>query len=494
MVKQLKFVISPAAETGMATLNFQDLLTIKPHSQIAMDKFFMTTPASNNHLMGEINIPDQVVYLNENVNGLFTDSTAAIPAGNYTNITALLNQFNQSFNSTLNTNPTPIDSTQFTSDAGFQYRNWVDSSGTINIGFLKGTIDQFTDDSPIQNNMITDGAAIQVSGNGYYSTFSSPSYPLIQGGIYWSMIYDKGSSDYIKFGLFNPLSKDPTNPLLENGEAFGLCFHEGETNPWTFFVGDKENVQELGYNLNTGDKISFFVSAGDLKVEIETSGGDYYYSDAGIFEGFNFNTSYGIFYEGNLTAGINDKWDEIDYTPVPTSTNQYGVYIDPPPNINYISTTVQSAQPVIVKWDWTDSLFLQTGLGLGQTVYFSPQRTSWQYSPVNTPNFVTFYDFALETSSLPLQTFQARTNQNGQRRNVIAYFSPIPLNVNNSNTYYFDSKHLDFIDLENEYPITLNSLSFRVFDVNNDQNITASYMSFNLFVKSPDENLVKLLK
>ena len=484
-MKQLKFIVDSPPATGMSNFSYQDLLIIPPHSQIAMDKFFMTVPTSTTtSATTNINLPSQIILVNNNVAKLFTDSTVVIPAKIYPTLIDLIQQMNESFNITLDT--TQNGSTTADSDTGFAYTTYIDASGTITTGFYRGIVDNLSDYAPtLSNTSIDENNLVITTDNGTYSCISSNSHPVIQGGIYISFTLENvGVSYFLQFGLRNQKKISNELPL---GEEFGMRY---DGDKWYFF-NQTNNEQDIESPLVDGCFIEMYVVGGDLKMSITYPDGDKAYSDSGVFEGFNFNTSYDFFIEGNIdSTDPSEIFEDILYTTPPTATNKYGTYINPLPILPYISQTANSPANTIVKWDWTQAQLLRQGLGFTNSLIYSPNATTYFYGALNDINFVIFYDFALETSSLPLATYEANTTENGQRKNIIAYFTPVATSANTSETFYYDSKHLDFIDLDNEYPISLNTLSFRVLDVNNGTNIIANYMSFNVFIKSPTENIV----
>jgi hypothetical protein len=450
-----------------------------------MDKFFMTVPTSTtSSSTTNINLPSQVILVNNNVAKLFDDSTVVIPAKIYPTLIDLIQQMNESFNITLDT--TPNDSTTYDSDVGFAYTTYIDASGTIQTGFYRGIVDNLSAYAPTLLNTVFTGNNLTITtNNGSYSCISSNSHPVIQGGIYISFtLQNPGVSTQLQFGLRNQKKISNELPL---GEEFGMRYDAGQ---WYFF-NQSNNEQIISSPLEDGCFIEMYVVGGDLRMSITYPDQEIAYSDPGVFEGFNFNTSYDFFIDGIINSvSPSEIFEEILYTPPPTATNNYGTYISPLPILPYISQTANSPVNTIVKWDWTQAQLLRQGLGFTNSLVFSPNATTYFYGASNDINFIIFYDFALETSSLPLATYEANTTENGQRKNIIAYFTPVATSANTSETFYYDSKHLDFIDLDNEYPISLNTLSFRVLDVNNGTNITANYMSFNLFIKSPTENIV----
>ena len=501
-MKQLKFVISSPIPTGMATLNFQDTLTIDPYSQIAMDKFFMTIPSSLTNANTNIEIPTQVISLNNNVNQLFTDSTAVFTEGIYPTIQDVITELNQAFNSVLDTQSFIVGQegfTQYLSDLGFRWDSYIDASSNIQIGFYRVDEVYLASLAPtIDNMIIVDNNFKPSFAVGDYQLLSNDASPILNGGLRVSMNFFRGDSLPLQFGFRNKKFIDLADPDLFLGQAYGI--QADSDNNWYFF--NQDQIQAFTDPMFEYSLIEFFVSGGDLRILITETDENYVpiedstpeESTAGYFDTFRFNEIYDFFilgqYDGTSTK---PNWINVEYTPIPTSTDQLGSYINPKPSLRYLPNTLGQTLQSVVRWDWTQAPILRQGLGLSQTVYYSPQASTYYYTSTNAQNFNQIYDYALETSSLPLQTFQSEINTNGQRRNVISYFTPVPVSTTTTTNLIFDSRHLDFIDLQNEFAINLNSLTFRVFDVANNDNVIADYISFNLFVKSPKENLVKLI-
>ena len=89
-------------------------------------------------------------------------------------------------------------------------------------------------------------------------------------------------------------------------------------------------------------------------------------------------------------------------------------------------------------------------------------------------------DLSIELSSLELDSYDS--SQKG-RKNVICYFTPSGVgDVVATKTFYFESKVMNFISINNEFDIDVGTLVFRIVDVRTKLGVSYSYCSFNVLL------------
>lgn len=492
-MKQLKIVVDNYDNlSGLINVSFNQEIYIEPKSEIAMDKFSMQV---TNGLTDNFELPNQTVLINTNYDDADMPPArgAIIPAGKYVNISALLNQMNQSFNSILISDL--LYNTNTTRDNGLFFRSWIPSVGTpplVHIGYGSNALDYTNANYAITNMGFTSTGATAntwaVSAAGAYSMETNSTTPIIAGAL------------DIRFSMSLPSIND------NNEFIYGITLDGVVT--WGF-----QKIGEEMYVINNGqaevidseDFVShysythqFYVSQGTLSYQIITGGGSPSRVYLKEFDGFDFSQVCGFEISGTYSGtGTSVSWTNLGVIFQPNlSVTTFGVAWD---YDSFISPEYLSLFPLegvapsrVVELDFASGQVLQAGLGFVGTKFDigngNPTTTN-NVTANQTFGFSDYYDIALQIPSLQIESYIASGDrQSGGRINNICYFVPIQAEGTTSTIYTYDNKELIFVSISNRERVNMNSMQFRVVYSNDPTGrtfVNCDSLSFNLYIKEP---------
>lgn len=491
-MKQLKIVVDNYDNvTGLINVAFNQEIYIEPKSEIAMDKFSMQV---TNGLTDNFELPNQTVLINTN----FEDTNmppargAIIPAGKYVNISALLNQMNQSFNSILISDL--LYTTNTTPDNGLFFRCWIDNGvpPLVNIGYGSNALDYTNANYAITNMGFTStGAAANswvVSADGAYSMETNSTTPIIAGAL------------DIRFSIVLPAN------TIDNEFIYGITldgvvtwgFQKVGTAMFVINNGQAEAIDIEPFVSHATYKHQFFVTQGTLSYQIITGGGSPSVVYLKEFDGFNFSQVCGFKINGDYTGtGTAASWTNLGVIFQPNlSVTTFGVawnydsFISP----EYLSLfpLLGVAPSRVVELDFASGQILQAGLGFVGTKFDigngNPTTTN-KVTANQTFGFADYYDIALQIPSLQIESYIASGDrQSGGRINNICYFVPIQATGTTSTIYTYDNKELVFVSISNRERVNMNSMQFRIVYSNDPTGrtfVNCDSLSFNLYIKEP---------
>jgi hypothetical protein len=492
IMKQLKIVVDNYDNVGgLINVSFNQEIYIEPKSEIAMDKFSMQV---TNGLTDNFELPNQTVLINTNYDdeSMPPARGAIIPAGKYVNISALLNQMNQSFNSILISDLLYTANT--TRDNGLFFRSWIPSVGTpplVHIGYGSNALDYTNANYAITNMTFTSSGATTNTWNineGEYSMETNSTTPIIAGAL------------DIRFSMSLP-SLDATNEFtygitLDGVVKFG--FEKVGTEMYVINNGQAEVIDSEPFVSHATYTHQFFVTQGTLSYQIITAGGSPSRVYLKEFDGFDFSQVCGFKISGTYTETAPGViWTNLGVIFQPNlSVNTFGVswnydsFVSP----EYLSLfPLQGVAPSrVVELDFASGQVLQAGLGFVGTKFDigngNPTTTN-NVTANQTFGFSDYYDIALQIPSLQIESYIASGDRkNGGRINNICYFVPLQTQGTTSTIYTYDNKELVFVSISNRERVNMNSMQFRVVYSNDPTGrtfINCDSLSFNLYIKEP---------
>ena len=511
-MKQLKIIADQYnSQYSVSQATFNESITLAPHSRIWLDKISMNIVSSGGD--GTYTIGNQTITFCPNkLPGSATSQykNFVIPAGTYT-LPALLTKLQDGFNSSLNSNPA-FNSIGTVCDLGlgFLATSAIPLGGSqpiVSLSFVGATCETRTDALP--NNFVLTGDTWNPTAGA--PTISSIIFPtqllggatLVQTSFYTAT--PTPGANECSFGLYNAL------PI--GGIQYGLQYTAGSwyvvngTN--LTLVTDQAIFNNPGTNPDWRDKIyCFYVDPVDtasngLRFGIidNISKTILYTTPLGAFTGYTTNQTY-FFGIEEQAAPSPMYWLDPYITYQPNiAVDNIGTYIDfpsiisrtylggtTPPSLTTYPVLPLTAPPVrnvVIKF--VNSTALAFGLGFGTTTLPTIVGVSGIITAANAVNFVNFVDLALDILNLPLSTYTSSSSTTG-RTNTVAFFTPQPQNSTSTSLYSYENKNITFIDINNEQPLVIESLQYRVY---NPQDLNSFYvfsnLSITLFISEKDE-------
>lgn len=489
-MKQLKIVVDNYDNvTGLINVSFNQEILIEPQSEIAMDKFSMQISEG---LTDNFEIPNQIVLINTNTQDTRMPPSrgAIVPSGTYTNISTLLTQMTQSFNTILISDM--LYTTNTTPDNGLFFRCWLPSAATgtplVNIGYgsnaLDYTIANYSDVNMDFTGTIPNSTTKWVCAtSGTYSMQTTSTTPIIAGAL------------DIRFSLdlnANNANNTFTYGIILNG-VVTWGFQKTETQLFIINNTQLKAISIAPFLNHSSYTHQFFVANGTLQYQIVNVDEQVILFQ---FNGFNFSQVCGFGIEG-VFSGTGDavSWNDLGNIFQPNlSLDTFGV------SWNYDSFTSPEyltlfpltgvAPSRVIELDFNAGQVLQTGLGFVGTVFDignSTPATTNKVSANDAFGFADFYDLALQIPSLQIESYIASADrQTGGRINNICYFVPIQASSTSTTIYTYDNKELVFVTISNRERVNMNSMQFRVVYSNDPTGRTfvrCNSMSFNLYIK-----------
>lgn len=496
-MKQLKVVANQYnKENGLMQINFNENILVKVGSKIAMDKF--TMDVTNNGATSNIILSPQNIAVTCD-QPTQSPRIVTINGGTYPTIQSILAEWNEAANSQLETSLVLAD--KDVPDNGLYFGSNLDSCGNVDL-LWGGCPMVFLNGSNCElENVTIDGSGeqfiIDTPGVGEIVDWAiGTTTPIILGGV------------DIRFGLDQV---DQADPNSYNQYEFGLCL-DPSASPLAFGIrralgkfyvvnGDQET--EI-----TGDEAfyeqffiyQFFVDSGELRFQIidPNDSSVAFITDVGAFDGFNFNTSYFMFWYGSIEDNGDGIVPPIFYVPrliFQTNINELntGFVYDFSSFVtqkHLYWAGIEGVDDRTVRIDFTNCPTLQEGLGFAANTYQNPQPLpNYRIEAENPASFDIYYDLALDIPSLQLESYIASTDRGvdalSGRKNYLCYFVPQRVE-GNRNVYVFTSPELHLVDLSMKNSVDLNSMQFRVIFPNSPTSILkCESLSFNLYIQEP---------
>ena len=496
-MKQLKVIANEYNnENGLMQINFNEQILVKPGSRIALDKFSMDV--TNAGTTSNIVLAAQNISVN-------CDSTTqnprivSIAAGTYPTIQSILTEWNQSANSILETSLTNITNT--VDDNGLYFGSNLDASGNVDL-LWGGCPLVFLNGSNCELDNVVIGASgeqfiINTPGAGQTVDWViGTTTPVILGGVDvrfgFGQVDQADPNDYSHYDY--GLCLDPSASPIQFGIRRSLGkFYIVNGDEETEITNDDAFYQQFFIH-------QFFVSAGELRYQIidPSDASVAFITDEGSFDGFNFNTSYFMFWFGSIENNAGGIVAPEIYVPrMIFQTNISELNTGFTYNFSsFISQRhlywagIEGVADRTVRIDFTDCPLLQEGLGFAAAIYQNPQPLpNYIIQAENRASFDIYYDLALDIPSLQLESYIASTDRGvgalSGRKNYLAYFVPQRIE-GNKNIYVFTSPELHLVDLSIRDSIDLNSMQFRVIYPSSPQSVfKCEALSFNLYIQEP---------
>ena len=512
-MKQLKIIADQYnSQSSVSQARFNESITLAPHSRIWLDKISMNIISSGGD--GTYTIGAQTITFNPSkLPGTATSQykTFTIDAGTYS-LPELLALIQDGFNRSLNSNPA-FNSIGTIVDLGlgFLVTSAIPLTNTIpvvTISFVGATCetrnDVLLDDAAIFGDTITPTVYTPFTASALFPT------PLLGGAmlVSTSLRTQTGlmSTNACRVGLFNPL---PAGGLQYGLELFGGLWYVVNGANTTLvtnqiaFDNSGVNFQDKQYCFYTdptdaaanGLRFSIIDESGPTRVILYTT-------PAGAFTGYTTANTYYFSIEWEADPANVLEWQNPYITYQPNiAVDNVGPYIDfasigartylggtSAPSVTTYPVLPLVAPPirnVVIKF--VDSTALAFGLGFGTTTLPTIVGSSGSVTADNAVNFVNFIDLAIDILNLPLSTYISSSSTTG-RTNTLAYFTPQPQNYTSTSLYSYENKNITFIDINNEQPLVLESLQYRVYNPTDlNSYFVFSNLSITMFVSEPEE-------
>ncbi|MEI7674413.1 MAG: hypothetical protein WCI60_01635 [bacterium] len=517
-MKQLKVIQSSYTSTnGIFTASFKDSFTIDPLSRIMFDKISFTI--SNGNVTG-FTVPNQSVLINPAANHPTSVTRSATIMGNtYPTLTDLMRVLNSSYNKVLDSGPlTPIVN-NVPSDLGLAFYNGilidpVTKQNTYTFAFDQALVQ--TDLDPIPINITGHDGVWTPDADEDYS-YLSPS-AILMGALSCSLsilgfnslttgttfVMGLGDEDVNNSEIACGISWDGRNmSIINNGQITHTI-----PNPEMFNNGHEDADQAL--------RCYFFITNGELRFALVDMTSEYediwnykYITPLGIFPGYNVNTPYYFQFWGrddNASNSIGFSLPQITFDGVLTKDNQ-GSYID----LSKLSHNTYLSRPLLgqneyppwdppselydnrsVRLDFTNANTLLNGLGFTTPILQTITNVDGTITGSVPVGFVANQELELDVFDLPLDTYVSNSNGNSGRVNALSFFTPLLVNPNSQGSaqFYYENKVMPFIDVKNQFPQIIESLSFRLFNPTNPTYaINFQNISFTMYIQSPKDGL-----
>ena len=512
-MKQLKILADQYnSQYSVSQARFNESITLAPHSRIWLDKISMNIVQSGGD--GTYTIGNQTITFNPSkLPGSATSQykTFIIGAGTYS-LPELLALLQDGFNRSLNSNPA-FNSIGTIVDLGlgFLVTSAIQPGGSIpvvTISFVGATCetrnDVILDDANIGGGVIMPQVYVPFTASALFPT------PLLGGAmlVSTSLRTQTGlmSGNSCRVGLFNPL---PAGGLQYGLELFaGLWYVVNGAN--TTLVTNQVAFDNTGVNYED-KQYCFYIdpvdtTANGLRFSIIDESGPtrviLYTTPVGAFAGYTTANTYYFSIEWEADPADVMEWQNplITYQPN-IAVDNVGPYIDfasigartylgglSQPSLTTYPVLPLLAPPirnVVIKF--VNSTTLAFGLGFGTTTLPTIVGSSGSITADNAVNFVNFIDLAIDILNLPLASYISSSNTTG-RTNTLSYFTPQPQNNTSTSLYSYENKNITFIDINNELPLVLEALQYRVYNPTDlNSFFVFSNLSITMFVSEPVE-------
>lgn len=512
-MKQLKIIADQYnSQYSVSQARFNESITLAPHSRIWLDKISMNIVSSGGD--GTYTIGKQTITFNPSkLPGSATSQykTFIIDAGTYS-LPELLALIQDGFNRSLNSNPAYNSIGKIVDlGLGFLVTSAIPLGGSVpvvTISFVGATCETRTDvllvGSHINDDVLYPDVFTPQTASALWPT------PLLGGALLvtTSLRTDSGlmSNNTCRVGLFNPLPagglqyglelvaglwyviNGTNSTLVTNQAAFHNNGIDWELKQYAFYIDPTDTAAN-------GLRFSIIDESGPTRVILYTT-------PVGAFTGYTTENTYYFSIEWEADVADVMLWQNPAITYQPNiAVDNVGPYIDfasigartylggtSDPSLTTYPVLPLVAPPirnVVIKF--VDSTALAFGLGFGTTTLPTIVGSSGSITAENAVNFVNFIDLALDILNLPLSTYISSSSTTG-RTNTLAYFTPQPQNFTSTSLYSYENKNITFIDINNEQPLVLEALQYRVYnpaDLNSF--FVFTNLSITMFVSEPLE-------
>ena len=510
-MKQLK-VITPSYSTsnGIFRASFKDTVTIDPNSKIIFDKIAFTITQGNNT---NISLPESVIQINTAANyGNSTPRNVVLPGANYTTATELMRALNTTFNSCLDSEPLKATISEVPPDVGLAFYNTA-GDGTYKFQFGQQ-----------QNSLVSNPVVVFMSPTldiagvpGYTVDAGAGAFgmldqlPLLMGAFSAStslLNFNHITSTNITFDL-GLYSQSGTFLFGIRWDGAVMSKVEGGN-----VTGTIPNPNLFNNTIDGGIRSYFFVKDGLLHFalaamdDVDPTNWTYLI-DPISFTGYNVNTIYNFGINGDAasatTFGCTLLLDTNDVLATPnvagdlyyldTDKIQPLVYTLSSPQLNLpIYLAYNPPTPNIfersVRLNFSAANALWYGLNLGTSIVQTPVSTAGIIKGLLPIGFIANQEYELDILDFPMESYVSNPNRNSGRVNAVVFFTPILLNpgVVGSSNFVYDNRNLFAISIKNEYPMVIESLSFRLFSPT-QPNVPINFegVSFNMYIKSKED-------
>ena len=512
-MKQLKVLVpSYSTEQGIFRASFKDTVTIDPNSKIVFDKIAFTITQGDNT---NISLPQSIIAINPAANYENSIPRLVTLAGaNYATTTELCHALNTAFNSRLNSEPLKETLSQVPTDLGLAFYS-TSLNNTYKFQFAQ-----------VQNSYVVNPNAIFMTPTNTLGNPAIPGYTI--------------DSNIGVFGLFDTLpllmgafSASTTlfnfNAAVATALVFNLGLYDGLGVIQFGIQWDGNTMSKVESGVITGNipapnlfnnindpgiRSIFFTKAGLLYFALadmsQVDPVDWEYLIEPIaFTGWNVNTTYFFGINGDAGANTNfgctlflDTNDAIA-TPDATGTRYYLDTDKIQPKVYTLSSPVLNLPIYLeynpptdnifersVRLDFTGANALWYGLNIGTSVVQTPVSTSGQIDGLAPIGFIANQEYELDILDLPLESYISNPNGNSGRVNGIVFFTPSILNPGaiGASNFIYDNRNLFPISIKNEFPMVVESLSFRLFSpAQPSVPINFIDLTFNMYIKSKED-------
>ncbi len=533
-MKQLKCLVtdySVVDNNGLIDINFQESINIGANSRISLDKISLEILPNPE---GVINLTaDQTINITTQLSGDRTVASRQItlPSGKYTynastspqykGIPDLLLTLNNLCNGILN--GTPLQSNAVTSketDYGLSFK-WLGkhskNSYKLSLHVLQSAFGEGNKGfAPIlNNNEMTDdnmSQSSQAKTSGFVANklgafYAYTNLPIINGcfntSINCKIREENGVIDPVDIGLcLNPGIR--TTPTI----LYGIAVRNNKI----YILNNGELGAELDKSkiVNKDSlKLWFYTDSttGNFRIGRQEEGTSPFeeLSAVGVFNGFDFNTSYCHGISGTSTHEIIDKSHQFlnwrAFLQPNVVVNDYGVVYntEPEQNLIYLSKeNLEAGTPNrIIQLDFHSAPLLINSLGFNTNIIQGnvSDTTIFVRNANAGIDFQNYYDIGLDVLNLDLSTYVGSSGTSAStdtsqvyykqrisgKKNTLAYFIIQRLQPDES-IFFSESKQLIFLDIENKEPMSISSLQFRLYNVDSQIPVNFSTASFNLYV------------
>lgn len=509
-MKQLKVIVpSYSSDNGIFRASFKDTVTIDPNSKVVFDKIAFTITQGNNT---NISLPASTIQINTAADFAASGNRNVLLDGaNYATTTELMRALNRTFNSCLNSEPLAELSDASPPDLGLAFYNTAPENiykfqfdQQQNSYVDLPTLDQVTETTTIENIPV-----FTPNPNTGFSIYDP--LPLLMGAFSasTSLINFNNTTTNVDFelGLYDE-NKDFQYGIQWDGAQMSKVQGGNVT-------AVIPNPNLFNNTVNSGQRCYFFVKDGLLHFALaDMSDVDpvnwQYLIQPISFTGYDVNTVYffgvsGIAV-GATTLGFTNFLTTNDEIATPNAAGT-AYYLDtdkikpliltkPPPlgALPYSYGWLPPPTPNIfqrsVRLNFTAANALWYGLNVGTSIVQTPIANSGIINGLAPIGFIANQEYELDILDLPLESYVSNPNKNSGRVNGIIFFTPFLLNpgVIGSSNFIYDNRNLFPLSIKNEYPMVIESLSFRLFSPSQPAApINFESISFNMYIKSRED-------
>ena len=510
-MKQLKVIVpSYSSSDGIFRASFKDTVTIDPNSKVIFDKIAFTITQGNNT---NISLPSSTIQINTAANYANSSPRNVFIAGaNYATSTELMRALNTSFNGCLDSEPLKATVADVPPDTGLAFYNTA-LNNTYKFQFAQS-----------QNSLVTNPIAVFMSPT--LTIAGVPGYTVDAG------VGAFGLKDQVPL-LMGAFSASTSLLNFNNVTSTNIIFDLGlYSQSGTFLFGIRwdgavmrkveggnvtgiiPNPNQFNNTIDGGIRSYFFVKDGLLHFALA------YMSDVDpvnwvyliepiAFNGYNVNTIYNFGINGDAasatTFGCTQLLDTNDVIATPNAAGDL-YYLDTDkiePLVYTLSSPVLNLPIYLLYNPPTPNVFersvrlnfsaanaLWYGLNLGTSIVQTPVSTSGIILGLAPIGFVANQEYELDILDLPLESYVSNPDRNSGRVNGIIFFTPYLLNPGavGSSSFIYDNRNLFPLSIKNEYPMVVESLSFRLFSPTQPTApIKFESISFNMYIKSRED-------